>query len=115
MVMIICPRCHQRKSVNGYDSDFQHECNSNNPVLDRELVKKIGDYEDEETKEIVKVPNALLQGSVNRLNFTRAGIEGNRFSTLLVTYDGSKSQSTHRTRHHFHNLDFGGPINEQGI
>lgn len=78
-------------------------------MLDNEIVKRVGDYEDEATKETVRVPNANLQGSQNRLKLNRAGIEeGAKFSTLLVTKDQSKPASTHRERQHYEFIEHGG-------
>lgn len=104
MPVIICPRCKSRKSVNDYDDDFECQCNSGKEVLDQELVLRTGDYEDEKTKQTVEVPNANLQGSQNRLNFTRAGIEGERFSKLDATFDQQKRHSTHRKRQHYEHI-----------
>jgi uncharacterized protein YbaR (Trm112 family) len=109
MPIIICPRCRRRLSHNKYDNDVQHKCNSGNRVLDNELVRKVGDYEDEATGEIKRVPNAAWQGSANRLGLTKAGIEsGAEFSTLIVTKDQAEKASTHRERQHFEHIELRG-------
>lgn len=107
MVMKICERCQQRYSHNKYDIDYIHKCSSKSEVLNIELRRKVGDYEDEATGETVRIPNANLQGSENRLMFTRAGIEGARFSTLIVSRDEARPQTTHRSRQHYSYKEFG--------
>jgi len=92
----ICPRCNQRFSYNPLtDSDFVHECSSGNPTLDNEDVLRLGDYVDDSGNTVI-VRNALRQGEGNKLQGTRAAIEGEDLP-MALTRRGANAD-THRTR-----------------
>lgn len=97
--LFICPRCQQRAQRMPYTGDFEHKCHSNE-VLQNEDVLVIGDFE-EFNEPVVKVPSKAQQqfaGAENKLQGTRAGIEGDRDETK--TSRGFPT-SRFRTRQHF--------------
>lgn len=100
MSIHICSRCQKSVPVE-LDGDTLHRCNSRSSAVNVDAVRVIGDYEDEDTGEIVKVPNALIRGTPNRLLHSRAGIEGERASALVVSADGAFPAGTHRLRQHY--------------
>lgn len=96
----ICPNCKQKYSVQSYDLDYIHECNSSSEAINNEDVTIIGNYIDEKTNNEITVPKlqVTLQGNANKLQGTRAGIEGKNVDEL--TSRGNR-KSTHRSRQYF--------------
>lgn len=94
-----CPRCNQRYSVNFYDVDFVHDCNSDSATINNEDVVVVGDYIDESTDTSVTIPKleANLQGIANKRQGMSAGIDGANVDS--VTSRGNR-EATHRTRKH---------------
>jgi len=91
----ICPRCQQHAVRMPYTGDYIHEC-FNSEVLANEDVPVIGNWEDY-TGSDVNVNNPLMQGTENKLQGTRAGLEGAKDFTR--TSRGA-NVNTHRTRKH---------------
>ena len=77
-MMKTCPRCNKKFSVNEYDTDFVHTCDSNEEVLKNE------DYVD------VTKPNWNLQGLGTKVLGQNVD-STNRWGHL---------ESTHSTRQH---------------
>lgn len=102
MTIHICPRCQQRYIVGFGVTDFIHECNSGNPVLDEEDVLVVGDWEDWSGSGTVGPQAVMRQGTVEELQGTRAWIEGERNED--ETRRGVRA-STHRQRQHFEMID----------
>ncbi len=84
-----------RYMVEEHTVDFIHDCNSGNPALDNEDIKKSGDWEDFTGSGDVN--NPMMQGAMNKLFGARADIEGE--DTEELTRRG-KRKSTYRTRKH---------------
>ena len=103
MTITICPRCNQRVLHNGDICDVQHECNSGNNTLDEEDVVIVGDWEDYTGSGIET--NPLTQGTENKLQGTRAGVEGQRSQS--TTQRGNRA-STHRQRAHIQHINLAG-------
>ena len=91
----ICPQCNQRYSVQPYDIDFVHECNSQNETLDKEDVLRLGNYVNDAGSTVI-VTNTLRQGEGNKLIGTRAWIEGDDPPKELTSRGANKE--THFTR-----------------
>lgn len=72
--VFICPRCQQVCSRALYSGDYQHVCQGEE-VLKNESVIVIGAWVDY-TGSDLSVRNALMQGTTNKLQGTRAGLEG---------------------------------------
>jgi len=96
----ICPNCNQRYSYNKYDIDYVHQCNSQSEAIDKESVLIVGDYVDEITNEVVARPNANLQGTVNKLNFTRAGLDGRTLGDFNVRGERSDNKRDRQKYEH---------------
>ncbi len=95
----ICDRCQQRYSFNADVDDYVHECKSGNPTLDNEDVVNTGDFEEFGASGTgAGKGEVMTQGAANRLQGTRAGIEGENFDG--VTRRGERA-TTHRQRQHF--------------
>ena len=75
----ICPRCNTPIVRAIYSGDYIHKCQGQD-VLKKESIVKIGDYVDDDGN-TVKIPNPNLQGIPNKLQGTRAGIEGAKEET----------------------------------
>ena len=99
MVLKVCPRCNQRISINFYDVDYVHKCNSGIAAVDNEDVVVNGDYIDEVTGNSVNVENANFQGMPNKLWPKDADLIDNE-DNESVTKRGNR-KSTHRTRQHY--------------
>lgn len=101
-MMKICPHCLQYYSVNEYDGDAVHRCNSGYEALDEEDVVVHGAFVGERNEpgegETTKKPTANLQGLANKLQGTFAGIQGERLTSFTVR--GVKAP-THRQRQHY--------------
>ena len=74
--MQICPRCGQPIVRAIHSGDYIHKCQGQN-VLKKESIIKIGDYVDDNGN-TVETQNPLTQGIPNKLQGTRAGIEGSK-------------------------------------
>lgn len=98
MPVAFCPRCQRRYSHYKWDTDFVHQCDSGKEALDEEDVLVIGDYISEITGNSVSVGNANLQGTANKVQFMRAGIEGEHIDNK--TPRGNNEQ-THRQKQHY--------------
>ena len=104
MPMRICDNCLQYYSVNDYDSDFVHRCNSSYSALDKEDRFIIGPYIGERNEpgegELHEIQReAALQGIQNKLGGTFAGIQLERLCTFTVR--GNKAVYM-RERQHYH-------------
>src|SRR3990167_1549025 len=95
--LFICPRCQERYARQPHSGDYVHQCNSGNETLDNEDVVLIGTWEDYTGSETVSTSQVQVAGTVNELQGTRAGIEGENFDQ--VTVRGNR-KSTHRSRRH---------------
>jgi len=104
MVREMCPRCYRVYIREASNTDYIHDCDSGNPVLDNEDVPAtLGNYED-------------TRGAVHKVN-TRSqmikGVADKRFGQK--PYPGAESvedytsrgkrTSTHITRKHFEFID----------
>jgi len=103
MTITICPRCQQRIIHDPHCDDVEHICSSTNLTLDQEDVVVIGDWEDYTGSGIKN--NALTQGIENKLQGTRAGIEGQREQEH--TRRGARA-STRRQRQHIEFIELEG-------
>lgn len=90
--------------VDKHDKEANHRCNSRSSALNVDAVRVIGDYEDEETGETVRAPNALMRGPPNRLRHTKSGIMGAVARSNVVSAEGSFPAATHRLRQHYENV-----------
>lgn len=101
-MMKICPHCLQYFSVNEYDSDFMHRCNSYSNALNQEDVIVHGAFVGEKNEPgegtTTEKPNPNLQGLANKLQGTVAGIQGHKLTSYTVR--GAKAP-THRQRQHY--------------
>lgn len=100
MTVKICPRCQNRYVTSEYSGDYVHQCNSGVASLDQEDVLVLGQGTDPDgiTSRTPSPAEVLMQGSVNRLQGSRGGIEGRDVEDLTVR--GAR-KSTHRSRQHF--------------
>jgi hypothetical protein len=105
MTLKICPRCNETYSVGFGVTDFVHECNSGNAVLDNEDVFVTGDWEDYTGSANVSDGSVPFQGNANKLWGTNAELEGGKSHTL--TRRGNIA-ATHRTRQHLQFNEFEG-------
>jgi hypothetical protein len=103
MAIFICNRCQQRFLTQDRESDFQHICNSGNPTLDQEdksdLFTRWDDYSGSGGLSLGDIQN---QGMKNKLDGSRAGIEGNRLGEF--TRRGNKAENT-RQRQHINHIE----------
>jgi len=101
-MMKVCPHCLQYFSVNSYDSDAVHRCNSGYEALDQEDKVVVGAFIGERNEpgegETTEKTNANMQGLANKLQGTFAGIQGERLTSFTVR--GAKAP-THRQRQHY--------------
>lgn len=104
MPVRICDNCLQYYSVNDYDSDTVHRCNSGAAALDKEDRFIVGPYVGEKnepgegvTHQVQREPN--FQGIQNKLQGTFAGIQGERLCSFTVR--GNKAVYM-RERQHYH-------------
>ncbi len=75
----ICPRCQQSFSRAAHSGDYIHKCHGQD-VLKKESIIRIGDYVDDNDNTVANLtPN--LQSIPNKLQGTRAGIEGAKEET----------------------------------
>lgn len=95
MAIKICPNCNRWYTVEADTTDFVHECNSGDDAIDQEDVLKTGDWEDYTGSG--DVTNVLLQGTVNELQGTEAGILGEDEEPQT---DRGKSKELYRSRQH---------------
>jgi len=91
-----CPHCNNNFSVNHYDTDYVHRCNSNVLALDQDDVLKVGDYIEEVTLQETTVNNPNLIAG-NKLVGTKAGMAGEKAYTRTVR--GNKA-NLYRQRAH---------------
>lgn len=106
MPVRICDNCLQYYSVNDYDSDYMHRCNSGYAALDKEDRFIRGPYVGEKNEpgegtlhEVQREPS--LQGIQNKLQGTFAGIQGERLCTFTIR--GAKAVYM-RERQHYHHI-----------
>ena len=104
MPVRICDNCLQYFTVNEYDSDFIHRCNSGYVALDQEDKFIVGKFVGERNEpgegvmqDIQREPS--FQGIQNRLQGTFAGIQGERLTGFTVR--GNKAVYM-RQRQHYH-------------
>lgn len=83
----ICPHCNRRYSVNEYDEDYVHVCNSGQPVLDQDDVLDVNRIKD-------PIPNELWG--------TDAYLEGEK--KVQLTVRGNIAVKT-KTRQHEEYID----------
>ena len=98
----ICPRCQQRYTTSKFNTDYVHECNSQNLTLDQETVRIIGNWEDYTGSGTELKFSTMMRGSVNQLQGQRAGLEGANFDG--VDKRGNR-KATHRSRQHLEYID----------
>jgi len=100
--IIICDRCQQRFCVDSTDTDFEHICNSGNLTLDQEdKSDQFISWQDYSGSGGLSQGDIQNQGLKNKLDGTRAGIEGNRLGDF--TRRGNKAENT-RQRQHIHSM-----------
>ena len=97
MPIHFCPHCNQRFTVGFDTTDFIHECNSGNPVLDQEDVLIVGDWEDFSGSGTAPAQQVMRQGITNELQGTKAGVLG--ADKDAETRRGATAE-THRQRQH---------------
>lgn len=97
MSITICPRCHERIVMSSTNTDFVHQCNSAQEVLNNEDLPRTSNFEDYTGSATFSKFSINAQGTENILRGTEAGIEGNSVGTF--TSRGANKQ-THRTRQH---------------
>lgn len=94
MTVKICPHCNSRYAYTEHSGDFVHDCSSSaNNTLRKEDVLVLGDWKDYTGNGVQN--NALLQGVGNKLQFTRAGVDGDDFDGLTAR---GNNVSNHRER-----------------
>ena len=98
MTIKFCPNCGKRYSVSFDTTDFVHECNSGNNVLDQEDIVVTGDWEDYSGSGTAPAQQVLMQGAENELQGTRADLEEDEDKDGH-TRRGARA-STHRQRQH---------------
>lgn len=96
MPIKICPNCNQRYTVSFDTTDYIHNCNSGNLVLDQEDVVVTGNWEDDSGSGNVSAQQVLRQGVENELQGHNAQIE-DRKDKEETTRRGVRA-STHRQR-----------------
>lgn len=104
MSIRICNNCLQYVTVNEYDSDVVHRCNSGYDALDKEDRFIVGPFIGEKNEpgegvltQVQREPS--FQGIQNRLQGTFAGITGERLTGFTVR--GNKAVYM-RERQHYH-------------
>ena len=97
MPMIICPRCQKRHVVQAHIDDFVCDCQDLRDVdaTNVETVLELGTWEDYSGSG-GNVTN-LLRGEANKLQGTRAGIEGAELNDL--NNQGLSIETTRQRRH----------------
>ena len=105
MPIKICPNCNKRFTIGFDTNDFIHECNSGNAAIDNEDVLIIGDWEDFSGSGTIGPQEVMRQGTENKLQGTRAGIEGEDLED--TTRRGARA-STHRQRQFLNFLELKG-------
>jgi hypothetical protein len=104
MPIKICKRCQMRVIIATSDSDFIHECNSGNLVLDQEDLPLVettwSDYTGTATPKIGDVRNT---SRLNKLDGSRAAVEGSRLNNFTIR--GNNADTT-RTRQHLQYMTF---------
>ena len=101
MAITICPRCQQRVLHEEFCEDIEHNCNSGSEVLDQEDVVVVGSWDDYTGSGTV-LNGVNMQGLVNELQGSRAGLEGEDLDKLTVR---GVSANTHRQRQHVEFID----------
>lgn len=103
MVVETCPRCQQHYNRDKFNTDFVHECNSNNLILDQEDVLVIGNWEDYTGTGEVNKSQTQVAGLINRLEGTEAFYQDcERLGEFTVR--GAKA-GTKRQRQHLEYID----------
>ena len=90
-----CPRCQIRAIRNQYSGDFVHVCQGAEALKNEDVIV-IGKWIDY-TGSDSSVIRALMQGTENTLQFTRGGVEGDKFSPRTSR---GFPKSRFRTRQH---------------
>ena len=75
MPIKVCPHCGMRYVVGFDTTDFIHQCNSGNPVLDQEDVVVTGKWEDFSGSGTIGPQEVMRQGAENKLQGSDADIE----------------------------------------
>lgn len=97
----ICPRCQQVCTRMPHSGDFEHKCHGSE-VLANEDVLVIGNWTDYTGSDSNVNPGIMqVAGTDNKLQGTRAGLEGNRDYTR--TSRGFRA-GVYRTRQHIEHL-----------
>ncbi len=105
-----CPRCNKFVTTDFDNTDFVHECDSGNPVLDQEDIVVNGTKSTEFGKEVDtgrKQGEVMFQGAVNKFFGTAPGMEGEDFNG--VTRRGN-DDATNRQRQHYEYMKIGGKL-----
>lgn len=92
-----CPRCQTPAVRMRHSGDFQHTCQGNE-VLKNEDLLVIGDWEDYTGSDVNVSPSVIQAGQENKLQSTRAGLEGQK-ETARRTSRGFPI-NRYRTRQH---------------
>ena len=96
MTIKICDGCQTRYMFSPENTDYVHDCSvAVNTTLRDEDVTVVGPWTDYTGSGGVSTTQAMLQGTVNQLAGTRAGLEGADFDG--VTARGNR-ETTHRSR-----------------
>mgnify|MGYP001581415136 CR=1 FL=1 len=99
----ICPHCVQRYMVNDNSGDYEHQCNSGNPVLDQDDILVIGDWVDYTGSDYnTKLNNVLNRMVPNTLFGGIAQIDGDK--NYEYTVRGNKAL-LYRQRQHIHSIN----------
>lgn len=103
-----CPHCQMRYQHHIFDTDFVHECNSQNPALDQEDMIKYGTWTDfDDTVNAVSPSQFQVAANDNKLFGTRAQTEGG--DTEERTRRGNRVGTTFQRKHfEYINLKQGG-------
>ena len=99
--LIICPRCQQRAIRTQNSGDFEHDCFGSD-VLGNEDILVIGTWSDY-TGSQVNFVNGMMQGTENKLQGTRADIEGDKLAPTRTPRGFPTNR--YRTRRHIEHID----------
>jgi len=110
MTIQFCPHCNERIVVGFDTTDFIHECNSGNDIVDQEDVLVVGDWEDYTGTGVKSPQDVLRQGMSNELQGKRAAIEG--YNKDAITRRGANAL-THRQRQHLEFVQIKEPVRKE--
>ena len=96
-----CPRCQSFAVRQQGSGDYVHECQDANNVLNQEDILILGAWTDY-TGSDTTVRNLITQGTINKLQGTRAAVEGARFEPVDSR---GFPRSRYRSRQHIEHID----------